>query len=185
MRIVFTGTHGVGKSTLLNDPRMTEILREVDPHWDCWHYMFWDGIGRKVHTKFRMSDRMKQRYFNYWYAYNHHYHRSYVGSRAIYDTWAYSRLLQGQWFEYRLMSWAVKNVWYDHVFYVPIEFPLEQDGIRYTDPEFQKQHDRETRLILDFYKIPYHTLTGSVDDRLDQIQHVLGLNLTPAESLVE
>lgn len=164
----------MGKSTLILDPRMGEILRAADVHWEHWHYKLWDGIGRHVHAKYsNMSDQMKQRYFNWWYVYNHYRVSSYAGSRSIYDTWAYSRLLVGPWFNYRLMSWAMKHIWYDHVFYIPIEFSLEQDGIRYSDLEFQKLHDRETKLILDFYKIPYHVITGTIEERLDQIQRIL------------
>lgn len=176
MRIVFCGTHGVGKSTLFLHPEVQEALRQIEPHWEKKHYRSWDGVGRYVHTKLNwLGERNKQRYFNRWYTYRHFYHRYFSGSRSIYDTYAYSRLLQGQWFDHQLMIWGARHVWYDHVFYIPIEFALQPDGIRYEDLSFQILHDRETRLIMDYCKVPYHTISGTVEERVAQIQTILGV----------
>ena len=54
--------------------------------------------------------------------------------------------------------------------YVPIEFPLEDDGTRSIDPEFQKTIDFLIKNILDTSGIKYITVTGSVEERLAQIE---------------
>jgi nicotinamide riboside kinase len=58
---------------------------------------------------------------------------------------------------------------YDLVFYIPIEFPLEKDGVRFEDDEYQKIIDLQIIKYLKRYKIPYITLTGTLEERLKQI----------------
>lgn len=48
---------------------------------------------------------------------------------------------------------------YDILFYTPIEFPLEKDGIRFEDEEYQKEIDSLIKELLDTYDIKYFTLT--------------------------
>lgn len=171
---MFTGTHGVGKTVLLQELVTRGIFEKADPRFCHWNYMIFDGIGRRVHTK-RWSEKSKQRYFNYWYVWNHYIYRNFVGSRSIYDTWAYSRLGIGLDFNRHLFNWAVRHITYDFVFYIPIEFPLVEDGIRYTDTEFQILHDKETKLILEYHHIPYHKISGSVSQRIDQVRTILNV----------
>lgn len=54
--------------------------------------------------------------------------------------------------------------------YVPIEFPLEDDGTRSIDPEFQKKIDFLIKNLLETSGIKYITVTGSVEERLAQIE---------------
>lgn len=168
MRIAFVGSHGTGKSTLFT---ILKNLPELQGH------KLYDGIGRSVHTDLRKdwSLKRKQRYFNRWFIWRHYWTKSFISSRSIYDTYAYSRLMVGLWFNHRLFSWAIKHIHYDYVFYLPIEFVLEEDGVRYSS-ELQEQHDNETKLILDYNHIPYHTLTGTVQDRVDQLAGILGFD---------
>ena len=176
MRIALTGTHGTGKSTLLQELMRQEILQKIEPCFNHWHYKIFDGIGRQVHLKHKTwSEKNKQHYINWLYVYHHYSTHDFVASRTIYDTYAYSRLFQGRDFDRRLLDRCMHNVYYNYVFYLPIEFPLVDDGVRYTDVEFQKQHDRETKLIMDYWKIPYHTITGSLSERVEQVKNILGL----------
>ena len=81
----------------------------------------------------------------------------------------------GPWFNHRLFSWAFRHIHYDHLFFLPVEFVLEEDGVRYSS-ELQTLHEDETKLVLDYYHIPYHTLTGTVQDRVDQMARILGFS---------
>ena len=63
-----------------------------------------------------------------------------------------------------------------HVFYIPIEFPLEKDDVRDEDLQFQKKIDKEIKnLLIHFYPYPMHpdfirpALTGSVEQRINKI----------------
>lgn len=64
---------------------------------------------------------------------------------------------------------------YDIVFYVPIEFPLERDAIRYEGVEFQKQIDDIIVDGLHHFGQPYITLSGSLEERMDTIKKTIAL----------
>ncbi len=162
MKIVFTGAHGVGK---------TALVTEIAPY--CKEHVVFDGIGRWVHSHEDWSEKRKQNYLNRWVIWKNYLTPDYIASRALYDAMAYSRLLHGRDNYWRMFEWAVRHIWYDYVFYVPIEFPLEADGIRYEGEVFQKAVDKEIKLILDYHKVPYHTITGTVSERLTQIDTIM------------
>lgn len=54
--------------------------------------------------------------------------------------------------------------------YVPIEFEIEDDGTRSIDPEFQAKIDFLIKNILETSGIKYITVTGTVEERLAQIE---------------
>lgn len=62
-----------------------------------------------------------------------------------------------------------KNTNYDFVFYLPIEFPIEDDGIRSTDPEFQRKIDERYKNVLNEWDIKHEVISGSIEDRLQKI----------------
>src|SRR5207302_2059234 len=45
---------------------------------------------------------------------------------------------------------------YDHVFYLPIEFPIVPDELRPDDPAFQAEIDSRVHRLLDTHEVPYH-----------------------------
>ncbi len=59
-----------------------------------------------------------------------------------------------------------RNAKYDVVFYLPIEFPMEQDGLRSVDPEFQKRADVLYQKCLEDFRIKFTILSGSVEERV-------------------
>ena len=58
---------------------------------------------------------------------------------------------------------------YTHVFYLPIEFPIVPDGLRPLDPDFQKEIDERMVKLLDLHDVKYESLTGSVEERIEQL----------------
>lgn len=166
MKIIFTGAHGTGKSTLV------KLLLQ---HPEFEKYKIFDGIGRHIHTKKnKWSDKRKQRYFNWYYIRKHFFTKNFIGSRGLIDTFAYSRLTVSPWYYWWLFNWGFKHIYYDHVFYLPVEFPLEKDGVRYGE-ELQYTVDKEIRLILDFYHIPYHTVEGTIEERYELLCQFMGI----------
>ena len=163
MRIVFTGSHGVGKSTLFD--RIYSLIPLP---------FAFDSFVRNHPNLKNYSARTQQRYTDFWYIWKQYLTPSYIASRSIYDTWAYAKLTVHPDFHYHLMKWAVRHIWYDYVFYVPIEFPLVNDGVRFSDPSFQIAHDKTLKLILDYHGVPYHTIRGTVDERVQQVKDILG-----------
>lgn len=62
-----------------------------------------------------------------------------------------------------------------HLFYVPIEFELQNDPSRKDrDLTLRKIYDRKIRACLDLFGLTYTTLTGTVEARCKQILDRLG-----------
>ena len=59
------------------------------------------------------------------------------------------------------------------IVYVPIEFEVENDGVRSTDKEYQAMIDFFIKNILETSKTPYITVTGTVEERVAQINAAL------------
>jgi hypothetical protein len=59
------------------------------------------------------------------------------------------------------------------IVYTPIEFPLEGDGVRSVDPQYQEQIDFLIKNILYSAKLPFITVTGSVEERVAQVEEKL------------
>jgi hypothetical protein len=56
-------------------------------------------------------------------------------------------------------------------FYFPPTIGLENDGVRSTDVEYQKEIDLNVQFYLNFFGIPYHTITAStIQDRNFEIE---------------
>jgi hypothetical protein len=68
---------------------------------------------------------------------------------------------------------ALNTHQYNHIFYIKPEFPIEDNRIRSTNPEFQKAVDSMYENFLKEHNIPFHYLTGSVDERISQIKKIL------------
>jgi len=60
----------------------------------------------------------------------------------------------------------LKKYPYDLVFYIPIEFPIEKDGLRFEDEHYQEIIDLQILKLLKRYKIPYITVSGTIEERL-------------------
>lgn len=59
------------------------------------------------------------------------------------------------------------------VVYLPIEFELKDDGTRNTDKENQEKMDFLIKNLLDTSGVKYITVTGSVEERVQQIENFL------------
>lgn len=54
-------------------------------------------------------------------------------------------------------------------FYLPIELPIREDGMRLVDLTYRETVDRLLRANLDALCVDYKTVTGSPDERLDTV----------------
>jgi predicted ATPase len=62
----------------------------------------------------------------------------------------------------------------DMFFYFPPMIPLENDGVRSTDPEYQKEIDFLIQFYLDYFQIPFHTVESyAIQDRHFEIERVV------------
>lgn len=110
-------------------------------------------------------------------------HEAFVADRSLFDVLCYADWVMAQerpprkedhlWTESREIATLHLRSRYDHVFYLPIEFPIVPDGLRPDDTGFQADIDRRIQGLLSTYDVEYHTLTGTVEDRTAQANAVI------------
>ena len=63
---------------------------------------------------------------------------------------------------------------YDYIFYIAPEFPIEDDGVRSASQEWQNEIVRLFNEVIDIYKVPVITVSGSVRERVNIILKTIG-----------
>lgn len=171
-RIIFTGAQGTGKSTILNyfkDKGMnciTEVVRNLSKE------------GIKINEL--GDEEGQQKIFNT-YAELLSEQKDYISDRGLTDVLSYTNYLMkegsvsiqfgvNQYID--LISFLQNNP--DVIYcYFPIEFGVVDDGVRSTNEEFRNYIDVQIKAILDRYVRDYYTITGTVNDRIKQIESIL------------
>lgn len=89
-----------------------------------------------------------------------------VADKSLFDYLVYGDLILKDEIIRKVIRWFVqRNTRYDFVFYLPIEFPMENDGIRSIDPAFRENIDRLLKKCLEEFGVKYIILSGSVEER--------------------
>ena len=168
---ILIGSHGTGKTTL---------LKEVSTRFP--DYYVTDGFSRpviKIGKMLELSNDEKQYAINElsaWAYQNYLTHKNVISTRSLVDCIIYSRILTPNVNidEIRELFEKTKDQ-VEYFFYIPIEFTFEQG-----DPD-RLSHDLQVKIdeiIQKFIKkhIPEEkvvTLTGTVEERLEQISKYL------------
>lgn len=176
MKIAFVGSFSTGKTTLAN-----LFARE-------WDYPLLPEVAREVvELGFPLDQTATAEtetliFLKQWRA--EHMHERFVADRSIYDVLAYAdwvmehndsdRKENHLWRESRELAILDLRGRYDHVFYLPIEFPIVLDGLRPDDPAFQADIDGRIRRLLENHDVAFHTLAGSVEERQAQVRQTVG-----------
>lgn len=167
MRIAISWSHGTGKTTLLDKydtplPKITEMSRDLI-----------NFLGQKPQDMSKQEKiQFQERLFDIQKIEEEAY-KNFMSDRSVYDVLAYTYYACTETYKKMLVDVIDTHPWYDHVFYTPIEFELQDDGVRYTDLEFQKVIDEKIVQIMQFVGVEYKTLTGGVDERLQTMYDVL------------
>ncbi len=176
MKVAFVGSFSTGKTTLANlfakewdYPLLPEVAREV--------VELGFPLDQSATAETETLIFLKQ-----WYAESVHDH--FVADRSVYDVLAYADWVMGQdreprkedhlWTEARKIAVLDLRARYDHVFYLPVEFPIVLDGLRPDDTGFQADIDGRIRRLLESADVAYEILTGPVDDRQEQVRASVG-----------
>ena len=175
MKIAFVGSFSTGKTTLAN-----LFARE-------WDYPLLPEVARQVvELGFPLDQSATAEtetliFLKQWRA--EEVHDRFVADRSIYDVLAYAdwvmehqpdRKENHLWYEAREIAVLDLRARYDHVFYLPIEFPIVLDGLRPDDTAFQADIDRRIRHLLETADVRFDTLTGSVPQRQEQVRKLIG-----------
>lgn len=160
MLICLIGTGGTGKSTLAK-----EVAKELD--------IFFTPIPtRRVPLDLRCTPVGQRMVLGYYYQMFESLDQDAICDRCVLDAIAYS-IAYDCWdaeeIEKEIDRYKSSSVFPDHIFYLPIEFPLKADGDRETFEEKRIAVDDAIKGILDNFDIPYVTLTGTVGERLDKL----------------
>ena len=183
-RIVFIGAHGTGKSTLANElskvigmPVVESVAREVTKNWE---FLENEGViennipetlRKNAYQKVLCS--MARWDFMRWVNAG----VPCIMTRCPLDTIAYA--MADNNISLDTVSDCTQVLQDDSEFlqaiqrslfvYIPIEFGIENDGVRPTDVAFQKKVDECMRKLIYSFGIAPFVVSGSVDERLESI----------------
>jgi predicted ATPase len=184
-RIVFIGSHGTGKSTLANElsrildmPVVESVAREA-----AKNFTLLEDAG-VIETNNIPESVRKNAYQKVICSMAHWDFMRWVGAdvpcimtRCPLDTIAYAMAdkdIAGD-----TTSECLRNLQDDDEFllalerslfvYLPIEFGIENDGVRPTDTDYQKQVDEAMRKLIYVFGIAPIVVSGTVDERLKSI----------------
>lgn len=172
-KYLFTGAQGTGKTSLIealplpiNMQKLKGITRKV--------------INEKNLTINEYSDNCTQKHIFDAYERQLTSNDNYIAERSLVDVCAYTWYLvkQGKCsstlLEYQLSKlekFIANNPKTVHI-YLRIEFDIIEDGTRSLNKEFQSDVDYYIQEILAKYNINYVMVTGSVEERVEQINKV-------------
>lgn len=144
MKLAIVWSHGTWKSTLLDQLTpyfswriITEIARDIMAEYG------------KIPQDMTPNERynFQRDIYNRQFATEELY-KNFMSDRGVYDNLAYAFHTDKHLFNI-LRDHAIKNhKWYDHTIYIPIEFGIEDDGVRFTSDVFQMQIDETIQDIL-------------------------------------
>jgi len=174
MKIIFTGAQGTGKTTILNHYKkqgyniITEVVRNLSKE------------GVKINE---MGDLDGQKRIFSEYRKTLNKEKSYISDRGLTDVTAYTSYLgiKNDNLDLRLESlYQLVDIteFYNNntdviTCYFPIEFPVVDDGVRSINEEFRHDIDENIKNILDGIGIQYYTITGTVEERIKQIDKII------------
>ena len=177
MKLIFTGSQGTGKSTILNNTpianKITEVVRSLSKE------------GVKIN---RDGDADGQLIIFEAYKELLTQKGDWVSDRGLTDVLAYTIYLQMNASDddkrakltnvmlsqmEDLVKYNKKNPDVMYV-YFPIEFGVVGDGVRDTDEVYRADIDSLIVRLLDISGAHYITIHGSVEERIDTIYNLLG-----------
>lgn len=172
MRITISGTHSVGKTTLLNRLKEVDELKSFEFNSENMRELNKKGVKVNLEadddsayviadSNFKLAERdnyISDRYVldGFIYARYHNIHDK-VSDEVI--KYYYSRIN-----DIRAAS--------DIVFFIQPEFDIVDDNFRSTDIKFQKDIDILFKEYLEKFNIKHYILTGSIDNRINQFLDV-------------
>lgn len=170
MRNILIGAHGTGKTTLC------KVVRELN------NIAIRDGISRPMkacRNKLNLTPYQEQAIINeltfFYWDYNKDF-KDLILTRSPLDCEVYSRVFGwndlADECEERILKSGILEEEDVRWFYIPIEFSIEDDGVRFTDVEFQKKIDLEMQNIIKKYKINITVLSGSVEERVNIFNNI-------------
>lgn len=168
MKIAIAGSHGVGKTTFakslaekLNLNYIPDIVREEAVNKG---FIINENTPPEVQLWLVMRQWELER----------NTPQPWIADKSLFDYLVYGNfILKDEKTKNLIRDLVRRNGIYDKVFYIPIEFAMEQDGLRSTNEEFRMAIDRHYKECLNDFGIKYITVSGSVENRINQALRVI------------
>ena len=196
MRIAITGSHGVGKTTLIKD--LLNYLNNKEGNVKIG-ITGSHGTGKTTLTKhlagrqgYKLLPEAPRQALQFGFPVNENTSletefwifgkqlememiagSNYVADKCFIDLLAYAMYIfkdNGEFLKVLkdITKKAVKN--YNLVIYLPSgEFPIEDDGVRSTDPKFQMDIDKQIIEILKEFDLEFIKITGGKEERYQKV----------------
>lgn len=107
-----------------------------------------------------------------------YYHSGYIADRCTIDAFIYYKEVCAEFqtpeeiVEYRDMVLnRIED--YTHLIYIPIQYPVIDDGFRFANETFRHKIDYELKNFLYEHEIEYDTISGNPQMRLNKIINIL------------
>lgn len=201
MRLAITGSHGVGKTTLINE--LLKFLNKKEGEMKIG-VTGSHGVGKTTLSKliagrerYKLLPETPRQALQLGFEINENTpietefwifgkqlemekiaHDNYIADKCFIDLLAYARHIFSNKPDfirvlYEITKKAVKN--YDVVIYLPAgEFPIEDDGIRSTDLKFQLAIDELILEILKEFNVNFLKVTGTPEERYRKaVEHII------------
>lgn len=173
-KILITGTHSTGKSTLCDHLQKLEYFKD---------FKFIGGVTREAKSYGldinESGDELTQLYCMSKDFLNlvQNQDQKVVFDRSILDTMIYTQYLTNieDWVLTTMTELCSRMIGeFDLILWLRPEIEIEDDNVRSTNPEFQSEID----LLFEYYfglhfDLPVHVLSGSVEHRISQIEKIL------------
>jgi len=167
MRIAITGSHGVGKTTLIN-----ELLNYLNKK-DSGFKLLEEAPRQAFELGFPINENNSSETQLWVFAKQLEMElvadSYYIADKCFIDLLAYAMYIFKE--RHDLIS-ILRDISkraalkYDLVIYLPAgEFPIEDDGVRSTDQKFQEGIDKLILEILNDFEISYTKISGSKEER--------------------
>lgn len=173
MKIILTGAHGTGKSTLVS-PLATEykllvFQRTVRSFWEDNGIRDFELLPADVRAVFQ-----KHLLLNQLERENSLWEKGFITDRSVLDYLGYavvaSSMSKTDLDLYKALI-RERLLQYEYIIYLPVEFPAEPEYLR-ANPKSQEQVAQVLEEHLELWLKPeqYCIARGSVEDRLEQIK---------------
>lgn len=171
-RILFTGAQGTGKTSVMDClsedvPQVRNITRTVAKNNNLSINTNGTDEGQKTIFNAYKSALEQNKFF--------------VAERSLIDVYAYTlyqasigkcsgETVRAQMRDIKSFVQRHKN---DIYVYFPIEFEPVDDGVRSVDKEYQKAIDEYIHDTLDYFKLNYIKISGSVKERTKLVNELI------------
>ncbi|MEW5952535.1 MAG: ATP-binding protein [Bacillota bacterium] len=177
LKVAILGGPGTGKTTLCKqldvDFSLAGYITDVCMEF-ARSYISWYGVPNSIFEQFLLYEGQKRREQELKYC------DIVFADNATILNYVYGLMVcdfknpKEMYALMKLYEWAMKDLPCYEIFYIPREFAMEKDGIRYQDEDFAVMVDNKIKNFLDIMNVPYTIVTGDVDTRVQTVKDKLG-----------